>query len=124
MAVDIESIENLYDKLMAKVDASVNDQFTKGRLTGTTFANVYLGALQSVVQQSVTATMQQELNTEKIETENKNQLLLDKELDIKTYQESTLLVDEHNANTEKIETENKNQEQIMAQTAQIKRRTI
>ena len=43
----------VFDKLMATVTAHLNDQYTKGRITGAEYATVYLGAVQSAMQQSV-----------------------------------------------------------------------
>ena len=43
----------VFDKLMAAVTAHLNDQYSKGRITGAEFASVYLGAVQSAMQQSV-----------------------------------------------------------------------
>jgi hypothetical protein len=43
----------VFDKLMAAVNAHLSDQYTKGRITGAEYATVYLGAVQSAMQQSV-----------------------------------------------------------------------
>jgi hypothetical protein len=42
-----------FDKLMAAVTAQLESQFSAGRLTGVNYANVYLGAIQSTIAQSV-----------------------------------------------------------------------
>ena len=43
----------VFDKLMASVTAHLTDQYSKGRITGAEYATVYLGAVQSAMQQSV-----------------------------------------------------------------------
>jgi hypothetical protein len=43
----------VFDKLMAAVTAHLDDQYTKGRIKGAEYATVYLGAVQSAMQQSV-----------------------------------------------------------------------
>jgi len=49
----------VFDKLMKAVTAHINDQFTKGRLKGTDYANVYLGSIQSVIAQSMQYVLQE-----------------------------------------------------------------
>ena len=44
-------------KLLETITLQLEEQFTKGRITGTDYANVYLGAIQAVIQQSVAYTL-------------------------------------------------------------------
>ena len=46
-----------FDKLMKVVTLHVEAQFTAGRITGTDYATVYLGALQSTLAQAVSFTL-------------------------------------------------------------------
>ena len=46
-----------FDELMKTVTLHLEDQFNAGRITGTDYATVYLGALQSVLAQAVTFTL-------------------------------------------------------------------
>ena len=46
-----------FDKLMKVVTLHVEAQFNAGRITGTDYATVYLGALQSTLSQAVTFTL-------------------------------------------------------------------
>ena len=46
-----------FDKLMKVVTLHVEAQFTEGRITGTDYATVYLGALQSTLAQAVSFTL-------------------------------------------------------------------
>jgi len=50
--------DGVFDKLMQMVNLHIDDQFTKGRLKGADYATVYLGALQTVIAQSVSFTLQ------------------------------------------------------------------
>ena len=46
-----------FDNLMKVVTLHLEDQFTAGRITGTDYATVYLGALQSTLDQAVSFTL-------------------------------------------------------------------
>ena len=46
-----------FDELMKVVTLHVEKQFTEGRITGTDYATVYLGALQSTLAQAVSFTL-------------------------------------------------------------------
>ena len=46
-----------FDKLVQVVTLHLEAQFTAGRITGTDYATVYLGAFQSTLQQAVTFTL-------------------------------------------------------------------
>jgi len=43
----------VFDVLISAVNREINTQFIKGRLAGTDYASVYLGSMQSVLQQSI-----------------------------------------------------------------------
>jgi hypothetical protein len=43
----------IFDVLMDAVNQNINSQYKKNRITGSDFANVYLGSVQAVLQQSV-----------------------------------------------------------------------
>lgn len=62
----LDSITNdtgtgVFDKLMSAVGAQIENQYLNNRITGSDYANVYLSSLQSVLQQSVQYTMQEQL---------------------------------------------------------------
>ena len=44
----------IFDDLMEAVNTHLEAQYNLGRITGTDYSTVYLGALQATVQQSVT----------------------------------------------------------------------
>ena len=52
--------DGVFDKLMETVNAHLDAQFKLGRITGTDYATVYLGALQATVQQAVAYILGQE----------------------------------------------------------------
>lgn len=73
----------IFDKLIQAVELHIEAQFKAGRLAGTDFANVYLGSLQSVLQQSIAFTLGEQkadkdadLVTQQILTEVQNTLLI------------------------------------------------
>ena len=49
--------DGVFDDLMETVNAHLDAQFKLGRITGTDYATVYLGAMQSALQQAVTFTL-------------------------------------------------------------------
>jgi len=120
----------VFDILMEAVNLQILKQYQAERITGTDYANVYLAAMQTVLQQSVQFSLQAEtaglqadevragtvrnnaesdkavqLTQEKIETEDKNNKeggVIDKQ--IEKLESEKLLVDEKIA-TEKTNTE-------------------
>lgn len=52
--------DGVFDDLMEVVNAHLDAQFKLGRITGTDYATVYLGALQSTIQNAVTYLLGQE----------------------------------------------------------------
>lgn len=95
----------IFDKLMAAVGVHLDDQYAKNRITGTDYATVYLGSMQSVIQQSVQYLLQEkqvEASVDLIEqqalTEAQNTLnatkqgiLLDTDEQIKEYELANIL---------------------------------
>ncbi len=68
----------IFDKLIQAVERHIESQFSKGRLAGTDYANVYLGSMQAVLQESVKfalgeqqADKQADLLTQQINSEIK-----------------------------------------------------
>lgn len=47
----------VFDKLMQSVELHIDKQYQNNRIKGTDYATVYLGALQSVLQQAITFTL-------------------------------------------------------------------
>ena len=49
----------VFDRLIAAVNSNVKIEYDNGRIAGQAYATVYLGAIQSVIAQSVEYTMQE-----------------------------------------------------------------
>lgn len=82
--VSLENIVNsthtgVFDKLMEAVDFHINKQYTANRITGNDYANVYLGSLQSALQQSVQYALQEPLLEQQVATLYTERVLKDKE---------------------------------------------
>ena len=57
-AANVVTGTGVFDDLMETVVKHLEAQFQLGRITGTDYATVYLGALQSAIQQAVSYTME------------------------------------------------------------------
>ena len=66
-----------FDELMQVVTLHLEDQFTAGRITGTDYANVYLGALQSTLDQAVSFTLSMNKANEEATLLEKQQTMVD-----------------------------------------------
>ena len=87
-----------FDVLMNTINLHVEDQYNKNRLTGTDYATVYLGLVQSALAQSQQFTLQEKLQEAQIDGVAADNLLkakqleiAQKELDIKAYELLNLL---------------------------------
>ena len=58
VAGSVSNGTGVFDELMNTVNLYLADQYTSGRIKGTDYANVLLGSIQAVLQQSVQFTMQ------------------------------------------------------------------
>ena len=57
----------VFDKLMASMNKHIDDQYTKGRIKGTDYANVYLGALQAAATAANNFVLQEKLQEAQID---------------------------------------------------------
>jgi len=86
-----------FDVLMTALELRLDEQFKKGRISGTDFATVYLGAMQAVLQQSIAFALQQEKAGLEADAATEQILKLRQETDAviaqaaKTYAEVALL---------------------------------
>ena len=71
-----------FDELMKVVTLHVEKQFTEGRITGTDYATVYLGALQSTLAQAVNFTLNMNKANEEATLLEKQQAKADAEKDL------------------------------------------
>lgn len=66
--------DGVFDDLMETVNAHLDAQFKLGRITGTDYATVYLGALQATVQQAVTYLLGQEKTNAEVALMNQKEI--------------------------------------------------
>ena len=66
--VDLDG-NGVFDKLMQTVNLHIDDQYTKGRLKGSDYATVYLGALQTVIAQSIAFALQKDKADKEVEVQ-------------------------------------------------------
>ncbi len=58
---DVWTGTGVFDKLLAAVNKNIELQYTLGRIKGSDYANVYLGGMQSVLQQSIEYVLREKL---------------------------------------------------------------
>lgn len=83
--IEIEDITNdentgVFDKLMASVNEHILLQYENNRITGTDYATVYLGSIQSVLQQSIQFALQEQLSEAQVVSAYKDADLKDEQL--------------------------------------------
>ena len=69
-----------FDKLVQVVTLHLEAQFTAGRITGTDYATVYLGALQSTLDQAVKFTLNMNKSNADVNLVGKQEDLVDKQI--------------------------------------------
>lgn len=85
--INVEAITNtgktgVFDRLMASVNENIEIQYQDNRITGTDYANVYLGSLQSVLSQSIQFVLQEQLSEAQISGILKDNDIKDEQLNI------------------------------------------
>lgn len=83
--INVDTITNsaktgVFDKLMDSVNDNINVQYTNGRITSSDYANVYLGSLQAVLQQSIQFALQEQVSEAQISGILKDNNLKDAEI--------------------------------------------
>lgn len=69
--INLDDITNsqgtgVFDKLMEAVSNQIESQYLNNRITGSDYANVYLGGMQAVLQQSMQYVLQEQLTEAQI----------------------------------------------------------
>lgn len=97
--------DGIFDKLMEAVNKQIESQYLNNRITGGDYAQVYLGGMQAVLQQSMQYVLQEQLTEAQIEDviagtaiKTKQLEIAEQELLAKSYEVSTLLPDQHTTN--------------------------
>jgi len=121
MAVDTTAIGNVYTSLLAKMLDKYDAMWDGNEIDAETYAKLVGQASTQLVQLSADLVQKQEQldkdieikersmlvqeneSTDKLLTTEKQRTLLDKDLDIKTYENSILQVDSHNVNLKQID---------------------
>jgi mannose-1-phosphate guanylyltransferase len=69
----------VFDKLIEAVNKNIEGQYNKGRISGSDYANVYLGSMQSVLTQSIAYVLQEKLTEEELKVLYVDRILKDKQ---------------------------------------------
>lgn len=93
MSIELSSITNgslninqdwvgtgVFDVLMAAVNKNIEGQYIKGRITGADYAATYLGAIQSVLAQSVEFALREPLTDAQVSVAYTERIGKDKEV--------------------------------------------
>lgn len=101
--INIDDITNtggtgVFDKLMDSINGQIETQYLNNRITGTDYATVYLGSLQSALSQSIQFRLQEQLTEAQVDGVIADNLLKAKQLEIaeqerlaKAFEVATLL---------------------------------
>ncbi len=57
----------VFDQLMKTMSDQLDEQFQKGRITGVSYSNVYLGSLTAIMQQSVEFLLRKDLTAKQVD---------------------------------------------------------
>ena len=68
----------VFDVLIGAVNKNIESQYNKGRITGSDYANVYLGSIQAVLQQSMEYVLREKVTEAQVAG-------LEKDLELKSY---------------------------------------
>ena len=85
--INVDDITNsggtgVFDRLMTTINSQIEAQFLEQRITGSEYATVYLGAMQSALSQSIQFAMQEELTEAQIAGIEADNLVKAKQLEI------------------------------------------
>jgi hypothetical protein len=72
----------VFDKLIEAVNKNIEGQYNKGRISGSDYANVYLGSMQSVLAQSMQYLLQEKSIEADIALKEKQLEKVDEEIDL------------------------------------------
>ena len=72
----------VFDKLMEAVNKNIESQYQKNRIKGADYAQVYLGSIQAVLQQSMQYVLQEQITEAQVDGIEADNLLKAKQLEI------------------------------------------
>lgn len=112
----------VFDVMMNAVNKNIESQYAKGRITGSDYATVYLGAMQAVLAQSVEYVMKEKVSEAQVDnmvadTGFKERQIIEQEL---TGAKQRLAIDKDiSLKEDELEINIKKKEQLEAQTLEI-----
>ena len=110
VASSVSNGTGIFDKLMNSTVLYLDDQYTTGRIKGTDYANVLLGSIQAVLQQSVQLLLQKDMVAAQIEGIGKDNLVKEQQVLESVYKVTNMLPKELEKTTAEINLLNKEQD--------------
>ena len=83
--------DGVFDVLMRSIDSHLDKQYTSGRIKGADYATVYLGAIQTVLQQSIAFVLSEQKAEKEVDILSKELLLRDAQLTLSASQNAEVL---------------------------------
>ena len=108
----------VFDKLMAAVNKNIKIQYDEGKIKGVDYANVYMGSLQTVLQQSIEFVLREKLVEAQIEGIKMDNIVKEFEIEVKIPKELELLNKQVELAEQEVLVKKEQVEQLKAQTAQ------
>ena len=95
--------DGIFDDMMEAVNSNIKAQYDAGRITGSDYASVYLGAMQTAISQSVQVMLNKALVDAQVANEEAKTDLINVQIQEEQYKLDTLLPDEHADNLKDLE---------------------
>ena len=108
----------VFDKLMAAVNKNIKIQYDEGKIKGVDYANVYMGSLQTVLQQSIEFVLREKLVEAQIEGIKMDNIVKEFEIEVKIPKELELLNKQVELAEQEVLVKKEQVEQLKAQTEQ------
>lgn len=90
----------VFDKVIDAVNKNINAQYTAGRIPAAAYGNVYAASINGSLQLAINFLFQSKKLEKELQTMDVNLEGAQKDVEIKTYNLSTLMPDEHNLKVE------------------------
>ena len=91
VASGVSNGTGIFDKLMNSTVLYLDDQYNTGRIKGTDYANVLLGSIQAVLQQSVQLLLQKDITAAQVEGIGKDNLVKEQQVLESAYKVTNML---------------------------------
>ena len=108
----------VFDKLMAAVNKNIKIQYDEGKIKGVDYANVYMGSLQTVLQQSIEFVLREKLVEAQIEGIKMDNIVKEFEIEVKIPKELEMLNKQVELAEQEVLVKMEQVEQLKAQTEQ------